>query len=527
MTEDLPAPGHSDNPLISNLDNPRIFDHPVRYLRLIETHISWIILTGEFAYKIKKPVNFGFLDFSTLEKRFYYCQEELRLNRRFAPEIYLQIVAIRGSQHEPRLDGDGEIIEYAVKMREFSQQDLLSERAARNELDAALIDSMAKRVAEVHADCEVDAGDREYGNAVVTRRWAEENLTHLAESIPAKLLPDAYHRLCEWYRHNADLVRIIEQRKAQGHVRECHGDLHLGNIALVQDRIVLFDCLEFNPELRWIDTVSELGFVAMDLQARGYPAYCWRFVNRYLEVSGDYAGVALLRYYFVYRALVRAKVEALRSQQAEADIETHAEALQPAFDYIELAANWAERHRAGLIIMHGLSGSGKSTVAAQLVETLGAIRIRSDIERKRLFGFGANDDTGSSLEGGIYTADASAKTYEHICTIAKQIIEADFCVIVDATFLRQSQRYPLLEMAVSRPFRRVIVDCDAPVSELERRILQRAQDASEADLAVLHQQLDTREPITAAESDQAPVVRVGTEGLDRQKIEQIRNILTS
>jgi len=295
------------NRLIASLNNPLAFGHPIKYLRLIETHISWIILTGDYAYKIKKPVDFGFLDFSTLEKRHFYCTEELRLNRRFAPQIYLELVEIRGSESAPRLHGSGDVIEYAIKMLEFPQQCLLSALAARQELNADLIDAIASTVAAMHADSERADPASVFGAASVTAQWSQENMAHIAQAIGAEFLPNSYFQLKRWYQENNDLLNSIDARKRNGFVRECHGDLHLGNMALLNNKVTLFDCIEFNPELRWIDTISEAAFVAMDLQARGYPGYCWRFINHYLEISADYEGARLLRYYFIYRALVRAK----------------------------------------------------------------------------------------------------------------------------------------------------------------------------------------------------------------------------
>jgi len=503
------------------------FGHPLRYIRLVETHISWILLTGDYAYKIKKPVDFGFLDFSTLDKRRHYCEEELRLNRRFAPQIYLGLVEIRGNETRPRIGGDGEIIEYAVKMREFSQQALLSDHASRHHLTPQIVDAIAAAVSDMHARSARSADNYEYGNAAQAAHWSEENLTHIASAIQAQYLPNSYFRLKRWYRENAHLLEAIDSRKRDGFVRECHGDLHLGNMAMIDDEVTFFDCIEFNPELRWIDTISEAAFIAMDLHARGYPGYCWRFLNRYFERSGDYEAVALLRYYFVYRALVRAKVEALRVEQENLGDNGYLEQIAPAIDYIELASQWADSHRAGLVIMHGFSGSGKSTIAAQLVEALGAIQIRSDVERKRLFNLDASDDSRSATDQGIYTRQATDTTYRRLAELAAAVIDADFTVIVDATLLEESRRLALLELSPMQPCRRIIVDCQAPVEELRRRIVARANDASEATLEVLEQQLKRSQPISQAERDIATVVTVDAVGLDAEKIDRIRDLLAS
>jgi aminoglycoside phosphotransferase family enzyme/predicted kinase len=513
------------NRLIASLDNPLAFGHPVKYLRLIETHISWIILTGDYAYKIKKPVDFGFLDFSTLEKRRFYCTEELRLNRRFAPEIYLELVEIRGSESAPRLHGSGEVIEYAIKMLEFPQQCLLSAHAAKQDLNTDLIDAIAATVAAMHADSERADPASDFGAAAVAARWSEENLTHIAQAIGAEFLPNSYFQLKRWYQENNSLLTDIDERKREGFVRDCHGDLHLGNMALLNNKVTLFDCIEFNPELRWIDTISEAAFVAMDLQARGYAGYCWRFINRYLEISADYAGVRLLRYYFIYRALVRAKVEALRVDQQDCDVNTFQAQLKPAIDYIELANAWASGHRAGMIVMHGLSGSGKSTIAAQLVEALGAIQVRSDVVRKQLFDLAPVTQTDSALDQGIYTEDATEATYRRLQEIAQTIIDADFTVILDATFLQQSRRRQMLEVKTSTACKKIIINCEAPAAELRKRIIERENDPSEANLEVLEQQLFSSQPIDADDAALAEVIDIGSDGLSAEQIEQIRTLL--
>jgi len=511
--------------LIAAMNDAEAFGHPVGAIKMIETHISWILLTGEYAYKIKKPVDFGFLDFSSLEKRRHYCHEELRLNRRFAPQVYLDVVEIRGSESAPRIDGEGEVIEYAIKMREFSQDCLLSNYAARGELSAAIVDAIADQVGQIHLDSDRADPGSDFGCATQVAHWSEENLVHIASAIPPEYLPNSYFALKRWYRENQHLLSIIDRRRAEGYVRDCHGDLHLGNMALIEERVTLFDCIEFNPELRWIDTISEVAFIAMDLHARGYARFCWRFLNRYFTFSGDYDGIGLLRYYFVYRALVRAKVEALRVDQEAFDSASYRDHIAPAIDYIDLASQWANSHRAGLIIMYGLSGSGKSTVAAQLAQRLGAIQIRSDVERKRIHGLAAEDSSDSAVGGGIYTAEATAATYRRLGDIAADIIQADFSVIVDATLLHQAQRLELLQMPAAQTCQRVIIDCEAPLSELRRRILEREQDASEAGVEVLERQLQQREPISEPELELASVFSVGPDGLDDTSIEAIRDQL--
>ena len=493
--------------LIEGLRDPAAYDHPVGDIEVIETHISWVILAGDYAYKIKKPVRFAFLDFSTLALRHHYCEEELRLNRRFAPELYLDVVQIRGSAEIPRLYGDDDVLEYALRMRRFRQSQLLSVMARRHELEPSHIDAIAERVAGIHREISALPPETDYGSSRSVAHWSAENLDQLRAAIPALHRPPAFHRLEAWYRDQKDLLALVDQRREAGRVRECHGDLHLGNLALIDDKITLFDCIEFNPELRWIDTISEAAFVSMDLEARGYPGYAWRFIDRYLAADGDYDGLPLLRYYLVYRALVRAKVEALRANPQALTIPPPGTSFEEAVRYLALADSHARDTRAGLVVMHGLSGSGKSTVAAALVESLGAIRVRSDVERKRLFALEAGADSQSSVDGGIYTADASERTYDRLAEIAGLALDAGQRVIIDAACLQRRQRKLLIDVARERSCPAVIVACQAPETELRRRILARQGDASEADLAVLAHQLDHVEPLDAQENSLA--VRAG------------------
>jgi hypothetical protein len=508
--------------LVRALDNPRAFGHPLRYLRVLETHISWIILTGKYAYKIKKPVDFGFLDFSTLEKRQHFCHEELRLNRRFAAQFYLDVIEIRGTVDAPRLHGEGCVIDYALKMVEFPQQCLLSHHAADGTLSAKMIDAIATRVNELHASAESAPPDSAFGSAHSVRRWSEENFTQIAAAIPASLMADSFLRLQHWYRANAGLLEQVERRKRDNRVRDCHGDLHLDNMALVDNQVMPFDCIEFNPELRWIDTISEAAFVAMDLQARGYPGFCWRFISNYLEGSADYEAIGLLRYYVIYRALVRAKVEALR---VDPTARATTASFTAASSYLDLADRWSSNQHAGMIIMHGLSGSGKSTVAAQLVEALGAIRIRSDVVRKQLFALDPYSDSKSAPDQGIYSSAATVRTYDRLRQIAGKVIDAHFCVIVDATFLQETDRRQLLELECATPCPRVIVVCEAPEAILRERIMARENDPSEANLQVLERQLKSRQPLSETETTLAGIVKIGADGLGSEQIEQIRALL--
>ncbi|MFQ5486896.1 MAG: AAA family ATPase [Gammaproteobacteria bacterium] len=493
----------SDTTLIQALQNAALYDHPVTGFTVVETHISWVILTGDYAYKIKKPVDLGFLDFSTLEKRHFYCEEELRLNRRLAPQLYLAVVAITGSVANPQLNGSGPAIEYAVKMRQFHQDRQFDRLLARDGLRPGHIDRVAELIAGCHAHAAVARPDTPYGSPALVWQPVAENYQQILPLLRDEKDVARLQKLQQWFseQRTAHEARFI-QRKAAGYIRECHGDLHLANIALFEDEVLIFDCLEFNDRLRWIDVISDAAFLVMDLESRGQRALAWRFLNDYLHHSGDYEALPLLPYYLAYRAMVRAKVASIRRGQERLDDQAKTAAEQEFQNYLALAESYSRPRRPALFITHGLSGSGKTTITQPLLENLGAVRIRSDVERKRLFGMDSEQSAAAAPAQGLYSAAASECTYQRLAELAGTVIEAGFPVVVDATFLRREWRMAFHELArqLGVPF--LILHCHAPQALLRRWIVQRRMsggDASDADLAVLDHQLATQEPLTAQE----------------------------
>jgi aminoglycoside phosphotransferase family enzyme/predicted kinase len=507
----LPQATEATHAWIRSLHDPACYDHAAGPVRLIETHISWILLTGEFAYKIKKPLNLGFLDFSSLEQRLDDCLEEVRLNRRLAPDVYLDVVPITGSPAAPRVNGSGEAFEYAVKMRQFPPDATLDRLDAEGGMTASHVDAIAASLARFHREgCARAAADSAWGNPEKVRQPVAQNFVQIAPHLddPAgRAQLDALQRWSE--TEHTRLAPLMAERKRNGFVRECHGDLHLGNLAWVDGQLLVFDCLEFNPALRWIDIQSEAAFCYMDLLQRGHADWAWRFLNLWLEQTGDYAGLALLRYYAVYRALVRAKVAVLRAGQTTGAV--HDAALAEARTLLDLATALTHPQPARLDITHGLSGSGKTTVTQKLMQAPGAIRLRSDVERKRLAGLDALARSSSGIGQHLYTADATRRTYDQLAHLSRTLLEAGWPVIVDATFTVRWQRDLFRELAHAQGAAFHILDFQVPVARLRERIAQRAHaggDASEADLAVLQHQLDSSEALAADEL--ADVVRIET-----------------
>jgi uncharacterized protein len=437
-----PATRPSDRSLVAALASPDCYDHDVAEVRVVETHISWVFLTGKHAYKVKKPVKLPFVDFSTLERRHALCEEEIRLNRRLAPELYLGVVPIGGTAAAPRI-GRRPAFEYAIKMRQFPDDARLDRRLEAHALPTSALLDFAAALADFHHG--LPPIDAPYDSATATLRTIAANFAELA---PA--LQDADRaRLAAvqtWTERASRAVGpVLARRAAAGAHRECHGDLHLENLLLTGDRIVAFDALEFDPKLREIDVASEAAFLVMDLLAQRRADLAYGFLNRYLEAGGDYHGLVVLRLYLVHRALVRAKVRALKAAQKAA--EAGRDALEP---YLELAARLVEPRRPLLAITHGLSGSGKTHVTDALIGRLPAVRVRSDIERKRLHGLGGEARTRSAVGGGVYAARATELTYARLADAAAAAVAGGFDVIADATFLHRAERAELGQLAAAR-----------------------------------------------------------------------------
>lgn len=469
-------------------------------MTLIETHISWILLSGDTAYKIKKALNLGFLDFSTLDAREFYCAEEIRLNRRLAPDIYRDVLPIGGSFEAPQ-PGCLPAIEYAVRMRRFDASGQMDLVLAAGLLRAEHIDQLAAIMARFHASLPPADPASRFGTADAILAVSQQNF----EQLDA-LLKSAEDRQTVQTLQQATAAEfaacqpLFGQRRSDGFVRECHGDLHLGNIVLIDDQPMPFDCLEFDPGLRWIDVINELAFPVMDLIHRQHSGLAYRLLNAYLEISGDYAGVPLLRFYLAGRATVRAKINAIRISQPGLSQTDAAEALASGRSYLNLVNTLLHSRQPALIITHGLPGSGKSTLALEALQRRHAIRLRSDVERKRLFGLNALD--GSRTGQNIYSAAATRKTYSRLLQIAGQLMESGWTVIVDAAFLRQDERSMFRQLAQQMALPFAIASTQADAAVLQSRIRQRSalgHDASEADVAVLEKLTSVQQPLSPEE----------------------------
>jgi uncharacterized protein len=485
-----------------------------------ETHISWVLVAGAHAYKFKKAVRFDFLDFSTLEARLRYCREELRLNGMLAPELYLEVVAVAGTPQHPLLGTQGAAIEYAVKMRAFDQRALWTHRLEHGLLGAADVDGLAELVARFHDGAAVAPAESPWCTPAALQAIADDTLAQILRLLPSPHERQSAAELRDWeYRQRAELRDAFLQRKAAGHIRECHGDLHSGNILTLNGKVEAFDRIEFNDSLRWIDVLNDIAFACMDLRFRQRADLAARLLNRYLELSGDYEGLPGLRYYEVHRALIRCKIALLRQVQCVPDSREAQDALHEARAYLAYAAARIRPVPGAVLITHGFSGSGKSTVAGAAVEALDAIQLRSDVERKRMHGIAP-----AQTADGLYAAEVTRRTYERLLTLARLVAQAGWCAIVDAAFLRRAQREPFRELAAALgvPFR--ILDVRASEATMRARLIARRQegrDASDAGPEVLALQLDSGE---AFAEDEKPFV-VGIDNESAVSSEMLRMVL--
>jgi uncharacterized protein len=499
-------------PLIGALLDPALYPPEKGRMELLQTHGAWVLLVGDSAYKIKKPVKFDFMDFSTLDLRRAACEAEIRVNRHFASDdparqIYLGVVPIVGTPEAPRWGrpgvDDGTAIEFAVHMRRFDETGRLDHLCERGALQAAHMVQLAQRLARVQASATAAPHDAPWGQPDTVHAVVQDNLRSLDQRLQAEPDRQALQALQAWTEALWPAVSsALIHRRATGRVREGHGDLHLANLVLLGDEVVPFDAIEFNDALRWVDTASDLAFTWMDLQRMGQAGLAHLLLSEWIDASGDVSAPDVLPFFAVYLALVRAKVAAIRRAQLPPGDETgragcHAEVQQ----YLRLARRLAQAEPPRLLITHGLSGCGKSRAAAHwLLQHTGsrALRLRSDVERKRLHGLTALQASDPAQRHDFYGAQASAQTYTSLRERASALLQAGWTVLVDAAFLRRHERDAFAGLARTLGIPFGILAPQAPVQVLRQRITQRQArggDPSEATLQVLEQQLQWIEPL--------------------------------
>lgn len=514
---------------LAGLLQPQAYPHPVDTITLVETHISWVLLTGQIAYKIRRPVCFPFLDLRSPRRRQFLCTEELRLNRRFAPELYLDVCPIVISDGAARMGGAGKPIEHAVQMCQFRREDELDILLEQSRIAPVELDAFGRELASIHARLPAAVQPAPWGEPQAVCAAIVKNLEECAQasaifnssSDVRDLRPELSQRLEE-------AVPWMADRCKEGRVRECHGDLHTRNIVRLRSRLVAFDCLEFEPTFRWIDVADEIAFLLADLEAQRYPQHAQAFLAGYLAAGGDYRACRLLPVYKAHRALVRAKITALGGDAQASGAGSVGRSRHHA--YLDCAARALRRQRPILILMSGLSGSGKTWLAERLAPLLGAVHLRSDVERKRLFGFKEHSRSGASVGAGIYSRDFTTQVYDHLAAATEDVLTGGYNAIVDATFARRDDRGVFREIARRVGVAACLICCRASREVLVERIVERqlqASDASEADVGVLDWQEKQWEAV-GGDEHWATVIPVETAHVDlegmRGRVDALRTI---
>ncbi len=487
----------------AGLLKPAAYAHPVRSIDLVETHVSWVLLTGAFAYKIKRPVVHAFVDLREPERRAFFCREELRLNRRFAPGLYVGLSDVTASPGgEACMDGAGPVLEPAVKMRQFRRNEELDRLLETNRVSPDELEAFGRDLADIHAHLPVAAAGDGWATPAAIRDGMFENLDECIRAATHAGFSNDLESLRGPIRRALDRAEpAMALRLAGGRVRECHGDLHARNIVRVGSRLVAFDCMEFEPAFRWIDVAEEIAFLIADLEARRRPAHAHAFRTGYFDRSGDVESCRVLNAYRAHRALVRAKVAALTANDAEAGTERDELARQFA-TYVRVAGEALAPGRPILVLVSGVSGSGKTWLARRVAASIGGVHLRSDVERRRLAGLADGARSESAPGEGVYSRDMSERVYDRLAQGAADALAGDYPAVVDATFIRRADRETLHTVAERMSVRAFLVRCHAPRDVVAQRIRERARagaDESEATLSILRWQEARNEPIAPGE----------------------------
>ncbi len=469
------------------MTRPDFYPHDVSTIEQRETHISKVFLTGEYAYKIKKPVYLEFLDFTTLEKRRHYCQQEVTLNRRLANDIYLAVVPITRKKDRCYLAGPGEAVEYAVKMRQLPEEFSMRQLVRRGKLGRDSVDELARVLAEFYRQSSTADNIDNLGNWSTICINTEENFRQ-TEQFAGNLLDDHMFQIIRAATRSFLIRRkiLFDRRLEQKKIRDCHGDLRTGHVYFC-DGIQVIDCIEFNDRFRYADISSDLAFLAMDLDFEGYPEVARQLINSFLDYTRDEEMLVLLDFYKCYRAYVRAKVNCLRLQEDDPATSRRNKLLREARRYLNLAYRYAVQFtRPTVWVVCGLPAAGKTTTAKMMAKMLSLGILRTDVVRKKLFGLPPDGTQDLPFAKGIYSKESTALVYGKLLMLAQEEINKGCSIILDATFSRCHQRDEALRLARDLDANIIFVECTASNETLKKRLAMRDASTTISDARLHH-----------------------------------------
>ena len=461
--------------IIEDLLDTRAYPEKTSQVEIIQTHISYIFLTDHFVYKIKKPVNFGFLDFTTLENRRHFCEEEVRLNRRLSPDVYLDVIPVTMGENGLRFGGDGEPVEYAVHMKRLDEKRFLSTLLEKGKVAPAEMDRVAQKIAAFHRQAPTSPEIALTGGRKAVIFNTRENFQQIEPHVGKTLDRETFHRIRDYTEAfievNSDLFR---ERETGGWIRDGHGDLHTQHICL-DEKIQIFDCIEFNERFRFGDILCDAAFLVMDLDRLGHGGLSRAFRSAYLDLMDQREQEALLNFFCCYRAVVRGKVEGFRSLDPNIPGREALEAQQSASAFHRLALRYARTlFPVTLVVGCGLMGSGKSSAANSLGRLLDLEILSSDRIRKELAGISSDDARHVPFGEDIYSAQFTARTYGELFGTAEKHLSEGKSVFIDASFIDPDRRAEAMELARKRNVRGILVHFHADEEELRSRLRKRA-----------------------------------------------------
>jgi aminoglycoside phosphotransferase family enzyme/predicted kinase len=459
---------------------PEAYPESPEKIELMQTQMSFIFLTGDYVYKVKKPVNLGYLDYTTLEKRLFFCRKEVELNSRLCPETYLGVLPITKDKGRIFIGGEGNIIEYVVKMCYLPQQKMMNVLLEQNRVTAEMVEKVAQKLADFHRLAETNGEISTYGSIKAIMVNTEENFSQTEKYIGKTISNEKYDRIKNYTnRFIKENEVLFNERVTGGRIRDCHGDLHAAHICFT-DGVCIYDCIEFNDRFRYCDVASEVAFLAMDLDHYGRADISRSFINTYIASSRDREIIKLLKFYKCYRAYVRGKVESFKTDDPYISEAEREKARTAATGYFELADSYT-RKKPLLIITVGLVGTGKSTVARALAKRLGLTVISSDITRKKIAGVPPTEHHFEGFSGGIYTPEFTRQTYDAMFAEAKGIMASGDSVVLDASFIRKEERLRAKQLAEDAKSDFLIVETVLPEDVVKKRLARRLKSGSVSD----------------------------------------------